>query len=366
MKTRYHPISPLQLALLIGCMPLVAALSQYDRLVLILGDRGWWVTVLATVAVPGLLGIPVLSISRRVPGHTAVGIGHEVMGAGALVAVPVFLVSGATALMVLRGMSTLVQVSLLPKTPEFVIFLAASAVVGYLAVSGPVGLGRFAEISLILVAGPLVLAILVMGFQNVTPAYWGPWLTWPTGLLTTQFFGTLPYFLGLLPSLLMLAPYLQTRTPSSRPYGWALALSTVLLEVAVAIPLGTFGPGGARLLHFPLLTALDAISINILFVQEMAVVAVSFWTLLFFLAAGVNVWSAGQALTELLPKKWRRRRLVVLALLALLAVGDSGLTSEPIYHQAYVWWTLLALVGYVAIHLAFWPQYWIRGRHHAH
>lgn len=366
MKPPYHPVSPVQLALLIGCMPLVAAMLQYDRMVLSLGTDGWWLTVLASVAVPSLLGLPILAMGRRVPSHTDPGGPQPVLGAGRLVALPVFLVSGFTTLMILRGMSTLVQLSLLPATPEYVIFLSACGVVGYLAAMGPVGLGRFAEIAMILIVGPFVLTILGMGFQNATPSYWGPWLAWPPGLLSSAGLGTFPYFLGLLPALLMLLPYLQTHIATSRPYAWALAIGTSLLLVAVAIPLGTYGPGGARLLHFPLLAALDSISINILFVQEMAVIAVSFWTLIFFLAAGLNLWSASQALMELVPTAWRRRPLLLFALIIGLALGNARIISAPTYHQAYGWWTLITLVGYAALQLVFWPAQWFRGHRHAH
>lgn len=344
-------VSSWQLFLLMGGVPLVAAVLRTPALAYQAAEHSQW-KVLAAMYL--LTTPPLLLLGmelQRFPGLSAAGLCRRIYGRwlGALLALPLTGFFFATAVGGLRGLTELTALTLLPATPERVLLVVFSLTSFYLVLQGPEMVARTAEVFLMFVA-PLGLSIVAAGFRDIDPAYLRPAFDLrPDFLARREFYMLVPAFLG--PALAAAwAPAVAERSRICEPIFWANTVGLVFLAVALMLPLGTLGLETVRTLDFPLVFKMETVLTYFFFLERLTYALVALWAFLIIYAVSA-FWLAGSALlAELLGVS--SHRPVTWGSLPVLLAGSWALLETRRYYLSYVWWGPLGLGAVALVTLA--------------
>ncbi len=361
MKVR---LSPLQIALLLMLVPLVAGSYYYPHLIYRMGTRGWWLTIVGgDGATYGLVWLWLALISGFSPG-TFMGamIGRWGRMAGTLFLVPLVGPLWLSAVIMVRELAVLTTESLLPHTAISAIFLVGLMTAWYIAYLGVKGVSRYVEVVTILIGLPLILGLYAIAFENSKFVYLAPWWWMPDHL---DLMGVLELplsFSGVL-ALPMLLPYVDVMRQLKSGVAWAFLVGTLALLVVVAGPLGTLGPATAEITPLPALTFFNAAATAILFIQQLAYPMVAVWVVLFVGAAAFAFWGSARAVSEIFG--WSRTRGYILAIsMALAWMINQALPTVAQFRQIIVVDGVLTTFGLIWMVLTSIPMYFLAKHRH--
>ncbi len=294
-------LSPLQIALLLLLVPLIACSYYYPHLIYRMGTRGWWVTIVASDAVIYGLVWVWLRLAQEWPQGTLVGVVTAGWGrlSGALILLPVAVPLWLSGIITIRELAVLMTDSLLPHTAIGVIFLVGLVTAWYIAYLGVKGIAHYTEVILILIALPLMVVLYGLAAENVKLIFLAPWWWIPDHLGVTGVMELPLAFSGLL-ALPTLLPYVDSTHQLKSGVGWALMAGTLVLLAGVAGPLGTLGPAAAEATPLPSLMFFNAAATAILFVQQLSYAMVTLWVVIFVGAAAFALWASARAASEML------------------------------------------------------------------
>ncbi len=320
-------LSPIQFALLALMAPLIATTTVYSYLIAGVGARGWWVTILLGGMITTGLGLISLSYPISIPGRTLVGHVQYLRGrfVGALLAIPVIVTSATGVFLTLSLSNELIKATVLPHMSTSLIWFGALIPVVFHSYHGPVTIGRHAELNLLLIYGPGLLFIAIWAMPNIRPALLGPYIWWPHGVpFSADFWPSVLLPWGI-PSLMMLTPFVDVEGVAKfRLLLWIGAISTVILIFSAGYVLGTLGPGLSRQTVEGIMTTLNLSTTTILFLQQYADLAVILILPTFWIFASSQLWSAAQAVEDVMGASFRTPALFLIA----VAIWWAGSTSD--------------------------------------
>lgn len=356
-------LSTFQITLLLLLVPLISCSYYYPHLIYRMGTRGWWMTIVASDGVLyGLMWVW-LKLASGLPPGTLVGRLSSGWGRllGAFLALPVVVPLWFAGVITLRELAVLMTASLLPHTAGSMIFIVALVTAWYIAYLGVKGIGHYAEVTVILIVGPLMAVLYALAAENLKPIFLAPWWWLPDHLDLPGIMDLPMAFSGLL-ALPMLLPYVGSPHHLKSGVRWAFAVGTLVLLVGVAGPLGTLGPAAAEATPLPSLMFFNATATAILFIQQLAYPMVTLWVVLFVGAAAFALWASARAVSEMLGRP--RISGTLGALVGLGWVVNMGLPTIVQLRQALMLDGILTGLGLTWMVVIAIPMYiWTKRGH---
>lgn len=332
-------ITPLEVSLIIITFPMVVVFSNYPHLVLSVTTKGWWEAIVVEGIAMALILWGYLTILDAYPRETFVGVARRQYRAilGVIIILPWLLDILLTTYVSTYTASGATVVELMPQMPTGMAFLFIILTSAFIASLGVAGIARYGEIIILLVSGPLIGGIIIMAWTNAHGVNVQPWLWWPPrGLFSATGVSRAGQFLGMLPVLGVLGPYMAV----SRVRRWApwIALtSAFVLIFSMAGMIGALGSKATETIPYPFVFFLNASPITILFVQEIGQLAEALWLLLVFAVIAALLWAWARSIGELLGHAHHNRWIWLTALI-LIALSRIN-PSIPVQKDIMTIWT---------------------------
>jgi spore germination protein KB len=314
----------------------------------------WIVLLLASI---GILAITFLTnkLSLRYPDKTIFEYSQEILGKwlGKIIILPYLLIWFLTMMIQLSTVGDFVNLSLLPNTPIFFVFLLMMMVVTYVTIKGGItAIGRLS-----LVAGPLLMFIsflpLFLNFQSMKWVYLQPVLgdsNWKD-MLSGTYSATGMMAEGTLLPLMLLA-FTSNPKEGARKILWGYSFNLLWIILASIAILAMFGPnlapnGGVSIfdMYIKSISILD-------FIQNLDVLALFIWMfhycarialLLFFISYGTSQW--------LNMKNWRKVAWILVPMALILVLLTENITMPTTIYFGFIWVTWIFPIYIIAVPL---------------
>ncbi|WP_151736013.1 GerAB/ArcD/ProY family transporter [Paenibacillus tengchongensis] len=320
--------------------------------------------------VAGVLALAITYIaaklSSRYPKQTLVGLSTAILGkwAGRLIVIPFVLQWFWVMGLILRDEYLFIRLSVLYKTPAWVIIGTMIAVVLYTVHHGGIeAIGRVSELW-----GPILMVILALTFgltfnnldwTLLLPVYadTGP------GAIMNGAFAPLS-LLGEAVLLLMLFPFAEKPGKGTRKaLLLGVAISGVVLLLGVLWIIMTFGPAVGGRLQFPFFEMVKLVYL-MEFIQNMDIFVMAIWLVCIFVKLSIMMFITSYGIAEWTGKtgSWKKMLWIVAPVTFILTMIVITLNPPAGHLLKGVWIRYVLPVNMVAIPLLLLGVSWVRGR----
>ena len=277
-------------------------LVAFPNIVGRLGHAGW-VAIVLSLGIALLLTLLMSSLGSRYEGLSFQEFCSKLLGKpiGALVCVVFFARLAILASVYLKKFAEIVQITMLPNTPNFVVIIAIVALCGYGASKGIETRGRVAELLILIAVLPLAfaIAILVRGadFSNLLPiiSHTNPE---DVGIAT---FHAIFAFNGL-ELILLMAPFVAN-PKSMRKSAIKIVLAIGIFMMAITIlAIARFGQSINNYTN-PILKMLDTISFPGTAVDRQGAFIMAFWIISAYAIINACLFFTAEILKGMIKKE---------------------------------------------------------------
>ncbi len=295
--------------------------------------------------VAGIMGLFITyaaaKLSSRYPRQTLIEYSAVILGkwAGKLIIIPFFLQWFWVMSLILRDEYLFIRLSVLYKTPAWVIIGTMIGVVFYTVYHGGIeAIGRVSELW-----GPILMVILLLTFGLTVNN-----LNWPmllpvyadTGLWPIMEGALAPVsLLGEVVLLMMLFPFVEHPGKETRKaLLLAVAFSTILLLFGVLWVIMTFGPEVSGRLQFPFFEMVKLVYL-MEFIQNMDIFVMAVWLVSIFVKLSIYMFITSYGLAQWTGKtrSWKKILLGVasvsffLTMLVIILNPPAGLLLKSVW-----------------------------------
>lgn len=311
------------------------------------GPSSYWGVIgafLILIPIIFLLG----ALQKRFPNanlfeSAKVGIGKPLAFVGNLLYLSVFII---WLLVVVRDATELSMVYLLDRTPMWVVHFGFLAVMGYLAINGLKGVGRM--------AGFVVVPMVLLRFGLKLAAFNG--LNWT--LLQPVFSASpLNYLKGAFSILNLFVPIgavfliypmlIKPRSLAKITLG-SIGIANLILLLGVIGTIGVFGSEFSQRFNWPNLAAIHRVNIPFLVFEQLGLVFLTVWVIMFLIATSFYFYIIANSLREHffrgLNYQW-----TVIVLLLFVGVGGLLFPNSMTVTQSFIFlrrWAIIPIVSY--------------------
>ncbi|MFB5760027.1 GerAB/ArcD/ProY family transporter [Paenibacillus medicaginis] len=265
---------------------------------------------------------------------------------------------------ILRNVYNFISLSMLPRTPSYVILLGMIGVIVYaLRKGGIVAIGRCSELW-----GPILLVILGLTFvltmhnldiHSLAPVYAD------SGLLAIAEGALTPAsLLGEVVLIMMLFPFIDQPGPATRRNVLnGVLVSAVILLLGSMWVVMTFEPAVASAIYFPFFDMVKLVYL-MEFIQHVDFLVVAVWLFSVFIKLSIYVFIASYGTAQWIGKQknWRGIVWFVAAAVFTICMNLINLNPSPEMLLRKVWVQYVMPVNMVALPLLLWIVGSIRKR----
>ncbi|MCZ8512790.1 endospore germination permease [Paenibacillus filicis] len=266
-----------------------------------------WVSLLVAGGIALLIAVITTKLVLLHPEQTFIQFSQTIMGKwlGKIVVVVYFVQWYTIIPIVLRQLTDLLQVLLLPKTPSIYIILVMVLIVIYVTYSGGIdGIGRVSEI-----LGPLIfLMVLLVLISSVPNIQWKRLMPfYADSGMAAIVKGSLPSasYLGHAVEFFMISPFLFTPRKGSPYVIWAVAIASFFVLLSIIMVILTVGVNLSSKMWYPFFEMTKKISI-FGFIENLDALAVVIWIASVFVKLSIYLFIASYGTAQFLQvQNWK-------------------------------------------------------------
>jgi spore germination protein KB len=317
-----------------------------------------WISYILAGAMGFIITYVAVRLSSRYPRQTLIEYSVTILGkwGGKLIVIPFILQWFWGMSLILRDEFLFIRLSVLYKTPAWVIIGTMVGVVFYTVYHGGIeAIGRVSELW-----GPVLMIILALTFGlSINNLNWplllpvyadtGPWLIVQGALAPVS-------LLGEAILLMMLFPFVEHPGQATRrALLLGVAISSVLLLLGVLWVIMTFGPALSGRLHFPFFEMVKMVYL-MEFIQNMDIFVMAVWLVCIFVKLSISMFITSYAVAQWIGKtgSWRKILWIVAAVTFGLAMLVITLNPPAGVLLKGVWIRYVLPLNMVAIPLFLW------------
>lgn len=319
------------------------------------GASGHWIPVVS-FGYAALAAAFILQFQKRFPGQTLlqaarISLGRPLAFVGNLAFLSVFF---AWLVFAVRDAMDLVLIYLLSRTPLWAASTFFVLGVAYLSMGGLTAVSRLA--CFVVIPGAAIrLAMQLVAFQGVSVTHLLPLIAVrPVRLVI----GGLSILNGFLPlfAILLIHPLLTRKERLGRVLFIPISIAAIIFYTAVAGTIGKFGTELTMLFSWPNLASVATVSIPYLVIEQLGLVFLILWIILFFVAAGWYVQVVAHGVRTAFPRipyRWA----AAATLSAIWAAGllfPNTLTVHSAFQVLRQWATLPAFFYPFVVYIVSW------------
>ncbi|QNK57083.1 endospore germination permease [Paenibacillus sp. PAMC21692] len=316
-------INAFQLALLIVANR-VASMTVFLPVVTRMtgGGRDAWIAAIISGVVSCGIAWLVVSLSRRHPDLTLIGMNKHLLGKwiGGLVSIIFLYYFLHVSIILIRDFAEVINTSLMPETPVTVFIACMTVASVYCVYKGLEGIVRTNSITL-----PFAVASIVLILVIVTGAFhseellpllddgWNP--IWVRAIVPTAWSGEVIL-------VTMLYPYIADKTNVMRFTIWSEIIVTVLLVFLAIFVVGVFGAREAVDMTLAVFSLARIVSIGDFF-ERIEAVMIAIWISTFLTKTSIFLYIGVQGTGEWLGIKGKKILIIPLAITAMILATVS-------------------------------------------
>lgn len=314
-----------------------------------------WISYILAGGMGLLITYAAARLSSRYPRQTLIEYSTVILGkwGGKLIVIPFFLQWFWVMGLILRDEFLFIRLSVLYKTPSWIIAVTMLGVVLYTVYHGGIkAIGRVSELW-----GPILMVILALTFALTVNN-----LNWPMLLPVYADTGPGPIMEGALAPasllgeavlLMMLFPFAENPgTGTRKALLLGVALSSVLLLLGVLWVIMTFGPAVGGRLQFPFFEMVKLVYL-MEFIQNMDIFVMAVWLVCIFVKLSVYMFITSYGVAQWIGKsrKWRQMSCIVAPVTFILTMFIITLNPPAGLLLKSIWIRYVLPVNMVAIPL---------------
>ncbi|WP_268625298.1 GerAB/ArcD/ProY family transporter [Paenibacillus alvei] len=315
-----------------------------------------WISVLLS----GIIGLGVIYLAVKIsllyPDQTFIQYSQTILGKwlGKIIILPYFVMWYSVDGVILRDSSDFLHLALFEKTPLSVLLLTQLILAVYVIyTSGIEGIARCSEIVgpiiVLMVLGTCVFSLNHLDWQQLTPVYadsgLGPILK---GALPTAAFYSETVI------LMMVFCFLSDSRQALSRAMWGMAVPSLLVFVAVAVAIMTFGPILSSRMWFPFYDMSRFISV-LGFIQNVDILVVVVWMFSVFTKLSLFLFATTYGTAQWLNMKdWRKLIWVVVPIVFGFSLLPKNIAQAMIDYPQKFWLPYVMPINVFGIPLLLW------------